>query len=275
MKRFSTILIAALLIGMSFFFISCEEDPGKSIEENIQATTDIVIAEISYWDVYNIIDKAARDSALWKTGVTYIDSADIFLNIASNGFSIQYGTDSVLCPDGKYRSGSIEVSLSGDYMDPGTVLTIAFLQYRVGSYALSGTQTLNNLGKNSNDEWEVQMSVSNGQVSGPEGVIAFSTQKTFAWIQGLDTPEALNDDVYIARSGGTTSGTTASGVAFQVSITTDVRYERICKWISSGVLQIDLTGLLLNNGTADFGDGTCDSKVMVNFDGIEMPVYMD
>lgn len=275
MKKYSTLLLAIVMLGMPFLFSSCDEDPEKSLEENIQATGDYILAEISYFDVYNIIDKAARDSVLWNTGMTYIDSAEILLKSGNTGISIQYGQDSVLCPDGKYRSGTIDVLMTGDYMDAGTVLTITFDNYHSGGYSIAGTQTITNIGLNAGNEWEVQVQVSSGQVSGPDGSVDFNSQKTLAWIQGLDTPEALNDDIYLARTGGSASGSSSDSISFQVSITNDIRYERACQWINSGIFQINLTGLAVSNGTIDFGDGTCDSRVLINFDGIEVPFYMN
>jgi hypothetical protein len=277
MKRNMAFLFTGVLcISLfSLTFTSCEEDPEKSLEENIQAAGDLILAEITYFDVYNIIDKAARDSTLWNTGMAYIDSAEVLLSSGNTIMEIIYGPDSVLCPDGKYRRGTINVLLTGDYLDPGTVLSITFSQYYVGHYNISGTQTVTNIGLNSSEEWEVEVKVDSGRVTGPDGSVIFSTIKTLAWIQGQDTPEALNDDIYIARTGGTTIGSSSGGVGFQVSISSDIRYERICEWISSGIFDISLSGLSVTDGTIDFGDGTCDSRVMVKFEGVEVPFYMD
>ena len=87
----------------------------------------------------------------------------------------------------------------------------------------------------------------------------FSGQRE--WLEGFDTPEAI-DDIFLFTSNG--SITVNENLKYEKTTVEPLLIDRTCKWPLSGILEITRGGETM---TIDFGTGECDNIALVTKDG--------
>lgn len=108
--------------------------------------------------------------------------------------TVSYGEEGVMGVDGLEHSGIMRISATNLFEQPGSVVTPAFENFQVYGTLLTGTQKIENLGKNLNDHLVYDVTVSNGVFgSGSEFVYSEHTMREL--VSGLGANDLLLPDV--------------------------------------------------------------------------------
>lgn len=269
MKRF------ILLFATIFFVISC----GKVKEENeafTEVAEDYALAEGLWDDLGEQVEGSAENveakETTWQTcAVITVDTigSPFPLNI-----TVDFGETGCVGRDGKVRTGQINYTLSGWYREEGSTFTTSTSNYTVDDYLLKGNRTVTNDGYNANDQLQFSVEVTAASITDPNGeIMSWESSRNRTWINGQETGfftsngdggflgwEGITDDKY--EIDGTAEGITRSGKSFIVEITSSLRVELDCNWITQGILS--LTTEDYDPRTLDYGDGSCDNKALLS-----------
>ncbi len=274
-------LIAMLLFAGSFaFLISCRKG---TLNESIQSAQDNVSIETELGNIYDAASGYAQEDGLTgKTDatvlpsgaiVTFQDSAFVSQDGTPLTFTIDYGAlgstapKGLLCKDGRYRAGKINVSLKEKFGTADNQITVSIPSandYYVGNGTdmrkVTGTKTVTRQG--SAKTWSVV--VSNATLETQNGTIQWNANRTLT--QTVDVPGAFGDEYTIT---GSAQGVNAKGEAFSVVTT-----EPLVKKIQIGCLSTFVSGVLeLTNSknekfTIDYdpyNNSACDKAAEVSF----------
>jgi len=261
---FSVIAMSALVLT------SCRKDDEDS---DTNASADNAFAESCYSDAMNIADEAGRSGTMSNYRLGDADNAalvstcatvifDTLNNADQDTITVDFGSANCTCNDGRNRRGKVIVYYTGTYRDSGSVHTIGFDNYFVNDNQVMGTKTVTNLGHNAAGHLVYDINV-NGSINlaNSGGTISWISQRQREWTTGESTP-VWSDDVYLIT--GTASGTSASGEAFTVNITSPLIRNMALgcrRHFTQGV--IELTPASRPMRTIDFGAGACDDLATV------------
>lgn len=171
--------------------------------------------------------------------------------------------------DGKTRSGKIIIVMNGRRIEAGSSFTVTFDNYYVDDYKVEGTKTVANGGLDANGNYHFTISVVGAKITDTDGnVISWDANRTRILVEGYDTPLNLSDDVYEIT--GSSSGINREGLSFTRTITTALRYEVSCRYVSQGVVEIEPEGL--DKRILDYGDGTCDTEATLTIGNREKTI---
>ena len=169
--------------------------------------------------------------------------------------------------DGRTRKGVLDITFSGLYSTPGTVVTIVPTDYYVNGYKVEGTKTITNNGRNAANQLTFTETDVNGRITKPDGgVITWNSTRTNTWVSGEATTGFLGiwDDNYNIT--GSASGTISDGTDYNINITTPLESKGSCLWVvHKGALSYSLNGSVI--ATLDCGDGSCSSKYTLTYNG--------
>jgi hypothetical protein len=179
---------------------------------------------------------------------------------------IDYGAGCI-CRDGKFRKGSITLQFSDALRKPGAVLTISLDTYFVNRAHIEGTKTITNQSTNAGIKYSVV--VTGGKVTWPNGRgFKHEKVKTVTQIQGSETV-TVSDDVFSIE--GRSKTTYASGITVTKNTESPLIKPVACKWIVKGVTKIRINAREL---FLDFGDGVCDNKALLKWNGHEKEITL-
>lgn len=231
MKTKHLILNAAvLLMAASLTLTSCRKDNDK--DNDTSGAEDNALADKSFEDMGQMSNEAANGSVgTFKMGGSdgiMSTCATVTHDTALNTILIDFGPTNCLCNDGRYRRGKVYVSYDNtakpepfSYWDSLTTITITTSptdDYFVNDHQVKGTKTVTNNGHNAAGHMNWSTNV-NGQVVKPngQGTISWTSTRNLEWLAGENTPFIWLDDEYGVT--GSCSGTSAKGIAFNVTIT--------------------------------------------------------
>lgn len=270
------ILSLALVVSAALLLNSCKKD--TTTNNDSQTAEQHSLAENTFNDVHNIADEAASTGQLssYKTdgeqGLT--SNATVTIDsVTAPGFrkvTVDFGSSNIVCADGRTRRGKIIIRHAGKYFDAGTVIAISFDNYFVNDNQVLGTKTITNNGTNAQGHPTFSVEVDGSLVLGSgTGTITWKSSRTREYLEGYLTPgNRFDDKVQVT---GSASGTTASGNAFTVTITSPLLRDFTCplgdgRWhFVSGTLVMTRTGK--SDVTIDFGNGACDKLATATVNG--------
>ena len=276
----TNIVFSIIIISLSFAFSSCNKD---NKDYNTKAAENYALGESMFSDIFKQVEDAAlvqEDSITNKgTKSTYsqFDKSCATLSITPFDLTtfpktlvIDYGTTNCLCSDGRNRRGIINAVLTGWFRDSATVITVTPNDYYLNDYKVEGTKTITNNGHNTSGNLEFHILVNNGVITGAEGTSTWNTNRIHEWIEGESTVFNPWDDVYLIR--GTANGITVEGEAYTMNTITDLRVEIGCRWIVSGILNID--GENSYTIEVDYGNGNCDGIATITVNNYSINITM-
>ena len=266
---FSPIIIILLLLG------SCKKDQ-PIVDADTTAAIDCYVGENYFSDVKNIVDEVGFRNGAY-TGILS-DSCvtiqfDTLNNLNPDTITIDFGSISCNCPDGRMRKGKIITTYSGHYNDTSMLHKITFNNYFVDGNRVSGTIKDFYKGYNAAGHMYFKDSVA--------GVILYTTGKSLYWnsthtlefISG-DSTATWNDNIMSIN--GTASGYSSDALAFSSMISSPLirNFETGCrKNLIQGVIQVAVYGKSYRS--EDLGNGTCDASVTISIDGKTYPVIIN
>lgn len=191
--------------------------------------------------------------------------------------TIDFGTG---CTDkaGNTRAGKIIVSWTGGrWFIPGSSYTITYSGYSINNVKFSDNDTRSVTNVSTTLSPLTFNVVATHTLTWPDGTTATrAVNKTRQWVRST----TITDDKFIVSqtSGSVPAavGVNRHGVAYSMSITTPLEYDRSCA-ISSKVFK-PVKGVKVitydtnKTITVDFGTGTCDNTYTVTADGVTKTV---
>ncbi|HCA82391.1 MAG TPA: hypothetical protein DEP18_01290 [Flavobacteriales bacterium] len=262
-----------LLVLVVTLFSSCKK---RRDGVDLIVARDQGTAEACFNDLKNIADEAFSGQLFLYRGAqdTLVHGcATVIRDTSANPKTIvvDFGSANCQCNDGKNRRGKINITYTGLYRDPGTIITLTPDQYFVNDHQLIGTKTVTNEGRNTNNNLWYSIVV-NGQVVKPNngGTITINSTRQREWTEGESTVLNWLDDVYLITGYG--NGVASNGEAYTVAIVIPLRKEMSCYHFVSGSIRV-LPGSRPER-LIDFGAGTCDNSATITVNGTTYPVSL-
>ncbi len=252
-------------------FSSCNKNTDMIEQSSIDLADDEAVTDAVFEDVFNTADNATIildqmvKSSLVKSVIVVSDSCPtISVTTPESGtwpkvVTVDFGTG---C-DGLYdntRSGKIIIEVTGPRMDAGSKRTVTFENYFFNGIKVEGTKVYENLGYNNNQNLVFSIKLTDGKLTLPDGnTIERSFDHQREWTAGLLTRNIWDDECLIT---GTATGKNINGIAYTNTIMTALRWERVCRFIVSGVIKIEREGA--EQIELNYGMGECDAKAIVS-----------
>ncbi len=265
----------ALLTTALLIFASC----GKIKEENDafnEVAEDYALAESVWDDLGEQVEGSAENVEAGET--TWQACAIITVDTIGTPFplsvTVDFGETGCVGRDGKTRTGQITYTMTDWYRVEGSTLTTTTNNYTVDDYMVTGNRVVTNKGENEQGQLHFQVEVTGASITDPEGAtMSWTSSRTRTWIAGEETGfftsngsggflgwDGITDDVYEIT--GNAEGITRSGNSFLVDITSALRVQLDCRWITQG--ELCLTPEDYDPRSLDYGDGTCDNKALLS-----------
>lgn len=275
MKKNILRMLGWVLVSSSLFAISCTDNDDT---ENPENAVDVMETEFeingAFEDTDNVTLEVLQSSGLGlRTSATYsfCESADITHNVASKQITVDFGTGCT-ASNGTVRSGKFTLTYSGtNFLLPGTSVVTTFEDYTVDGVTVNGTRTLTNTGIDlANSTVTLAVKVENGEIAWTDGS---SVTYTSTQVRQLK----VTQDGYESSITGTASGKSKENKNYTVTITDPLISTQACLLTgvyipSKGMLELVYGSVTVS---ADYGDGTCDKKVMITYPGGTKEVTVD
>jgi len=274
-------MITALAV-ISIF--SCKKDTSTSgvvDQTSLNLADDDAVTDVVFEDVYNTADNASIildqvSKSLDATAFTVVSDSCPIITITRptaamwpKTVTVDYGT-SCTGINGNVRSGKIIIDINAPRLEVGSKRTVTFADYFFNGIKVEGTKVLDNMGYNNNQNLVISVKLTDGKLTLPDGrIIERTTDHQREWIGGLLTKNIWDDECLIT---GTASGKNVEGVAYTNTITTALHWTRACRFIVSGVVNIQREGK--DAIQLDYGTGDCDAKAVVIKDGVSKEILL-
>lgn len=240
-----------------------KDDDDEAVDIDFSSAQDNARAEDAFSDALTQVDLAADMNGLRDTDDP-CDPVVTFDTIANpHTITVDFGSVNCTALNGRMRRGRLLATYTGRYRDPGTVITITPQDYYVNNNHVQGTKTVTNMGLNNQGQTYFNISV-NGSLAAADGswTATHNANRTRTWVQGEGTA-IFSDDAYLITGGG--SGVNRNGVAYTVNITSALRVEAGCPFITQGIVEVipqDRPARII-----DHGSGSCDGTFTVTVNG--------
>lgn len=272
MKKYFCISI--ILLSGAVFIGGCKKE--KKIDYDTASSQDDAQAESIFNEINDICNQAVEDGALstHRFGVTsnnLLSScativADTDSVTGAGNVTVDFGSYFCLGLDNKYRKGKINVSFTGHYKDPGTVVTINVTDFKVGNDSvnttrITGERVVTNNGPDSLGRKQYGITVNATLYNYLNEKMTWNSIRTRYWAAGDSTPDRTDDEYLIS---GSSYGRSFAGVNFSSGITTALHVRIGCKWITEGKFVLITDGMPERH--FDYGSGTCDNLATVTIE---------
>lgn len=269
-------LIVIALNGIILINACKKEKTVEDLEFDTSASEDNSLAEGTFSDISNIAFQAIENDSITTYRISNelnsLLSSCATLTKTPNGSGgglivVNFGPSNCQCFDGRLRRGIINISFTGPYKDPGTVVTTTFDEYYVGidaakMFKVTGTKTVTNNGLNNSGNMNFTVNVQ-GQLINSSGVtMQWTSNRNREWISGSNSLMNFTDDEYVIT--GNASGTNFSGTSFTANIREGLHIE-FCRFITKGIFELTPAGKPVR--TFNYGFGDCDNKATLTVNG--------
>lgn len=274
----------ALILAVAITFASCQKDK----VDYQKLSEDAALSQSLSSDVFKTVDNEAKsggdeDLTGKKESIRQSNAtcATIHLLTTNGNFPdtliIDFGSTG--CTDfyGINRKGKLICAFTGPYKAQGTIVTVSTENYIVNGYKVEGVKTITNKGRNTNGKMYFTVVDANGKITKPDGkVVTWTSNYTSTWTKGEDTDfwqvgiSGICDDEYAME--GAISGTGSAGDTYSYQSTSPIIKNVCCYYIQQGTLDVYVNGKKV--AAVDYGDGTCDSKMVVTYNNKDYVVYM-
>lgn len=189
----------------------------------------------------------------------------------SGTITLDFG-DGCIDKRGNLRKGKIVIDYQGRRFEPGSVATTTPVGFSINDMVIEGIRTVENISDNIESAPTFHTTLADGKITWPDGTIATRTaDKTSVLLRDANP---VNDQLLVTGAG---SGTTRKGVAYNMTITDTLVYQKSCRPVKRG--RIPVAGVKVfetddKTITIDFGDGECDGKIDIIAEGTSNEVTM-
>ncbi len=175
-------------------------------------------------------------------------------------------------PDGKVRKGKIEVVFTNPAYMPGAKITTTFDGYEVDSFAISGTQVIENT--TSGDKLGLSVTITDGKLTNTNTGFWHSLAGKHTWtlVSGMNTPLNFLDDKYEVT--GAVNGGNSTGFTWSSEITKPLIRKFTCRYRVQGTLSIHWNQIP-DAATLDYGkDDDCDALATLSYKGFSKVISL-
>jgi hypothetical protein len=178
------------------------------------------------------------------------------------------------CTDmrGNVRKGVIRIRYNGRRFIYNSTVETSFEGYSINDVVMEGIRTITYITGSTEETPKFTTVLTGGKTTWPDGTIATRTfNRTREWIRATNP----SSDLWIVT--GTASGINRTGENYSMEITKPLVFKRECSSSNKRREFIAAEGTKqLTTGekvmTIDYGDGTCDNKVMITINGTSKEV---
>ncbi|MFO7722520.1 MAG: hypothetical protein R6V49_04775 [Bacteroidales bacterium] len=258
--RKTFLLPMAMIAFVIILFSGCEQDLSKIDTKPAESVLNVMKG---FSDIILIVDDGlAPDSA--KNGMKIMGpgyTETIEGDYPNKLITWDFGTEGE-------TQGKIKILLNDDYTNPGAFAQITFEDFIYKNKPVDGNINYENLGKTPDDKDEYSFELNQARVDSNELSALWKLQRT---VGGL-TPEQSDDVFNISQYDQMiASGVTKDGVEFTLNLIEGLVLDLSCEHIiTKGIFE-----LLYETTTmkADFGEGDCDNKVVVNNGVVKADIF--
>jgi hypothetical protein len=281
MKTKIFMMITALTV---LSFSSCKKDSstlGVIDQASLNLADDDAVTDVVYEDVFNTADNATiildqMGKSIDERSITVVSDSCPVITITRptadlwpKTVTVDYGTSCTGIND-NVRSGKIIIEVTGPRLQMGSKRTITFVNYFFNGIKVEGTKVLENMGYNNNQNLVISVKLTDGKLTLPDGkTIERTVDHQREWTAGLLTKNIWDDECLIT---GTSTGKNIDGVAYTNTIMTALHWTRACRFIVSGVVNIQREGK--DPVQLDYGNGDCDAKALVTRNGVSTEILL-
>lgn len=256
----------SLVLASAFALSSCEKVL-DDITETATSAEDVAAATTAVISAFDIVDDvAATDERSLKNGSSLIpDGVNVVFEDTSfddgDGvyFFVDFGaynegddTKGVLCPDGKYRAGRIEVRINKPYTEIGSEATVTFPSS--SPYYSGDGKVMNKVqgefGVKREATEELSVSIDNAEVTTPEGDVSMSYSLNVKRTKGEGEVGTYGDEFELTGNG---SGINRDGKPFTIQVK-----ESLVKKVEDGCSGTFIAGVLELKNQGAVGPMTID-----------------
>lgn len=178
--------------------------------------------------------------------------------------TIDYGEENCEVRPNLFKRGQIIITLTDSIINLNAQRIVSFDEFFINDHAVTGLKTLTNLGDNA--EGHMVFDINNSFSIGD-----WSRQATGSkvWIEGFNTM-VFNDNIFLLM--GSSSTTRPNEIVINRTITSALRIDRSCGYITEGIVSIQWNG---NSAMIDYGDGSCDDIAIISRNGQEFEIDLD
>jgi hypothetical protein len=165
---------------------------------------------------------------------------------------------------GHKRSGKIITVYTGKLSIPGSLAKTTFENYRVDSFLIQGTHVFENSTKPGGNYRRFTRYVYKGKRTNENNGewTAMESVQTDTQIEGNGSPEFPKDDAFSTEGKGEVQF--SNGKYWTFLIVEPLIKRNSCRWTEKGILKAVINK---DESTLDYGDGTCDNKAILTFNG--------
>jgi hypothetical protein len=258
--------LLAVLASAALLQISCEKDstdPLPDLEQENFETAELLQADESEWiteEIVNVGEEVYASEEISASGKGIAESGFIpecvtITTVRTDTTvekTIDFGTGCEL-PNGNVLSGIILLSYAKDMDLVQKTLTMQLQDFTFNDIAVEGGASL--LRQRANADGNPQSDISSGFTGlWPSGATAsWEGNRTREWIEGYGSG-FWGDNVFLIT--GSQTFVNRAGTTWNRTVLEDLRREWSCRFLVSGVLQLNRNDL---TAELDFGDGSCDA----------------
>jgi hypothetical protein len=260
-----------LAAGSLLLLAACKKEKNNDpLDNDYSAASDNAKAEDIFSDVLSQVDRAAEANGLRDMEDACAPVVTFDTVAFPHTMTVDFGEVNCTATNGKMRRGKLQVSYTGHYREPGTVITITPDNYYVDDNHVQGTKTITNMGHNDQGQTFFNVVV-DGTITAADGswTAIHHANRVRTWVEGENTP-LFTDDVYLITGGG--NGVNRHGNNYTVTITNPLRISMGCPFITAGTVQI--TPENKPTRTIDYGNGSCDGQITITVNGQSFTVII-
>lgn len=273
-------LLKISAIFMVLLAVSCSKDSAVSDENTALTSNDVAVnakIDATINDIADVVeDQFSMQNLGGRTTATPPASilpacAVVTVSMTATSWTrtIDFGTVGCAMPNGSILKGKIIVSGSLVMTSPQFVLSYTFENFYHNNVLVQGSKTVTRTFQSTvyhTPFHPVNVMAINMTITFPDGAVYTRVgNRTRECIEGYDTPQAWNDNVYVVTGNWTTTFPNASVHSNAISATNPIRIRMNCMY---GIVRGTVT-ITKPNHTAvlDYGEGTCDNIATLSIDG--------
>ncbi len=221
------------------------------------------ITDDAYYTSSNILvrDNSGANSVL-------ADTVKIIKNTADSSITVDFGTNGIMCRDGRVRYGKVMFKFTNGYKKAGSSVTQTFDGYKVDDRSINNSSTriitYNGTNTSGQPNWTISANLSITKSNGK--VVTWNSTRTRTMTAGASTPLNWTDDVYEVSGGA--SGVTGNGTSYTLTINKNLVIRIGCKYIQDGIITMTRGSVTysIDYGTP-LSSNNCDNQATFTMNG--------
>ena len=274
MRNITLNKILSFFISGLLLLTTCEKNDENITNREVTIADDEALTALMYDQAFTEVDMALEQlEYIWTHSLnkkSVLDTCPV-INVDHNDsvywpkiVTIDFGSEGCEGPFGITRKGKIIATITERYLKEGSVRTIAFDNFYINEFKIEGAKSVINEGLNIDGFMYFTVELTGGKIITPAGQeITREFSHTRTWIEGQSTPRWRWDDKYLID--GEATGINRFGKAYTRTITSSLRFETACRWITAGTIEIQPEDHPLV--TLDYGNGECDYVATITVNG--------